>query len=110
MQNCKNVKIVSAAQQIRIHNSIALTLYVHFATAVIIENSQEIRVAPYRITELGTGEFVDESFDSTKYSNLTDSWNKCINIQDFDCVIGESPNWSVLPESEWIDFSIKNIH
>lgn len=107
MRNCVNTKFVAAAQQIRIHDSTKLTLHVYPSTAVIIENCSGMRVAPYRIAELGIGEIIDTSFDIGKYLNSNDAWNQCTKIQDFDCVVGESPNWLKLQESEWIQFQLK---
>lgn len=101
MRNCERMSLVAAAQQVRIHDSTALRLYIHVDTAVIIEGCSGVEVAPYRLAEAG-------SLDA-KYSRNSEEALKCAKIQDFDCVVGESPNWKVMDQALWKEFHALNV-
>lgn len=104
LHNCQNMCLVASAQQIRLHDSKNLKLYLSEFSAVIIENCQEIGLAPYKISEDLT-EFITSDFPGFKSFN-TDS---LALVQDFECVVGKSPNWYPIERNEWRSFSVKNL-
>ncbi|VDM62466.1 unnamed protein product [Angiostrongylus costaricensis] len=85
MYDCARSKIFATAQQIRIHNSYDLRIHAGVRAAVIIESCANISMAPYRYS----------------YVEVPDG-NAWMRPNDFDWLAeGQSPNWMVVPESEW---------
>ncbi|KHJ85614.1 tubulin binding cofactor [Oesophagostomum dentatum] len=96
MHNCIRSQIFAVAQQLRIHTSNELRLHVAVRAAVIIEACTGIRMAPYRVT------FNDEPVEAPP----GDAWK---HPRDFDWLAeGQSPNWSIAPETEWETAVIKS--
>lgn len=95
LRNCHNTTLVASAQQIRIHDTTDLTLYTSVRGSVIIENCRNVRVGPYR---------VQSSNEPTASHSLFNS--ELPPISDFDAPTGNSPNWTVIPESQWQTFSL----
>ncbi|PIO73180.1 tubulin binding cofactor [Teladorsagia circumcincta] len=95
--DCTKSQIFATAQQLRIHNSHELRLHVGVRAAVIIESCNNIRMAPYRVI------FNNENVETPP----GDAWTR---PNDFDWLAeGQSPNWTVAPESEWETHTLSEI-
>jgi len=135
VQKCSRMKLVAAAQQIRIHDSRDLTLYVHFGSAVIIgdysclqitaltfigsEGCTGIKLAPYLLStsqEHLAKDPLGRYFTADARSRCATGMLMCLCfvrspttttlVMDFDCVTGKSPNWSLLGEGEFEEFTL----
>ena len=97
VNNCNNVKVVVACQQLRIHASSNLELYVHVNGKIIIENCTGVRVAPYNLKYEG----VEKDFLESQLKMDVNNWN---SVDDFDWLISSkhSPNWSLIPAEQII--------
>ncbi|KAM1583053.1 hypothetical protein ACFX10_030705 [Malus domestica] len=85
---------VMASHQIRIHNAKTSDFYLRVRSRPIIEHSCGVRFAPYYLTYKGIEEELREA-------NLDEETEKWSNVDDFLWLRAvQSPNWSVLPESE----------
>lgn len=102
MKDCEECDFVLACRQLRIHQTLNCRLGLHVASSPIIEHSTGICVAPYPLdyTEL-TDEF--------RKSGLHRDINLWSEVEDFSHpnkrLTTGSPNWSILPESEWSTIS-----
>ncbi|MFH4975633.1 hypothetical protein AB6A40_002342 [Gnathostoma spinigerum] len=89
-RDCSELTLVAAAQQIRFHTSHHLHLYIAVKGAIIIEDCDDVSVAPYRMKG-----------STLNYTN--ENWK---NVQDFNwlSVDEKNPNWYVADEREWVQF------
>lgn len=91
---CTNCTIASAARQIRIHDTFHCDLYLHVPSGAIIENSKQIRVAPYNLG----GDDIEKQFKEAQLDASNNQWD---SITDFNWLrIQQSPNWSILPKEQ----------
>uniref|UniRef100_A0A0N5AQ12 C-CAP/cofactor C-like domain-containing protein n=1 Tax=Syphacia muris TaxID=451379 RepID=A0A0N5AQ12_9BILA len=91
IRGCSGVTIVAAAQQIRIHDSHDLELHIAVRGAVIIENCDGIKVAPYKVRNI-------------KLDWENDNWK---DVKDFDWLSSEqNPHWSIMDVSLWKTFDL----
>uniref|UniRef100_A0A915PUY1 C-CAP/cofactor C-like domain-containing protein n=1 Tax=Setaria digitata TaxID=48799 RepID=A0A915PUY1_9BILA len=92
MRDCKDLTVAVAAQQLRIHDSHQIRLYVEVCGALIIEDCDGIEVAPYNVTGL-------------QQNPQNDNWR---NVQDFSWLSTKecSPNWKVMEEGFTKGFSL----
>ncbi|KNA15848.1 hypothetical protein SOVF_094340 [Spinacia oleracea] len=87
---------VLASHQIRIHNARRCDFYLRVRSHPIIEDSSEVRFAPYCLHYDG----IEEDLTESRLDEETGSWE---NVDDFKWLRAvQSPNWSVLPENERI--------
>ncbi|XP_021762746.1 tubulin-folding cofactor C-like [Chenopodium quinoa] len=87
---------VLASHQIRIHNARKCDFYLRVRSHPIIEDSSEVRFAPYCLQYDG----IEEDLRESRLDEETGSW---ANVDDFKWLRAvQSPNWSVLPEHERI--------
>lgn len=99
--NCTDCKFVFGCQQLRLHTSHYCDLYMHVTCRAIIEDCDNINVAPY-IYENMENDFIDAGLDLNK-----NNWN---DVADFNWLSSnvESPNWKrIAPEqriSDWESF------
>ncbi|XP_074316208.1 tubulin-folding cofactor C-like [Silene latifolia] len=85
---------VLASHQIRIHNARECDFYLRVRSRPIIEDSSGVRFAPYCLKYEGSEDDLRES----KLDEETGNW---ANVDDFKWLRAlQSPNWSILPESE----------
>lgn len=100
VDNCEDVTLVVACQQLRMHGSNALDVYMHVTTGAIIEQCRNVRVAPYSLDGLHS-----DAFDAVGLHSDRNRWDK---VDDFDwlAVDKPSPNWSQLPIGDRKTFSI----
>jgi hypothetical protein len=95
LQNCTNCTIMIAARQVRIHTSTNCDFYLYTRSDPIIEHCSDIRVAPYDFTY----DHIDKHFTMAQFdASKNQDWCK---VKDFNWLKQEqSPNWSILPESD----------
>lgn len=87
---------VMASHQIRIHHAKGTDFYLRVRSRPIIEDCSAVRFAPYC---LGYNE-IDRDL---KKSNLDEETGNWANVDDFKWLRAvQSPNWSILPESDRI--------
>ncbi|VDK41002.1 unnamed protein product [Taenia asiatica] len=94
LQDCVNCHFVLACRQLRVHRTRGTRFDVFVASAPIIEDSTDLSVGPWN-----GGRSTREVLGAVNH------WKE---VQDFSCPTlitakaSESPNWSPLPEKEWI--------
>ncbi|XP_074316716.1 tubulin-folding cofactor C-like [Silene latifolia] len=87
---------VLASHQIRIHNARECDFYLRVRSRPIIEDSSGVRFAPYCLQYEG----IDDDLKESKLDEETGNW---ANVDDFKWLRAlQSPNWSILPETERI--------
>ena len=87
---------VLASHQIRIHNARRCDFYLRVRSHPIIEDSSEMRFAPYCFQYKG----IEEDLRESRLDEETGYW---ANVDDFKWLRAvQSPNWSVIPENERI--------
>ncbi|KAG5442314.1 Tubulin-specific chaperone C [Clonorchis sinensis] len=98
IENCVGCDFILACRQLRIHSTSDSRLGLHMASRPIIEHSSGLHVAPYPI------HYPDLSADLL-LAGLSEDVNFWREVEDFSHpnkrMTTGSPNWSVLPESEW---------
>ncbi|KAJ1687192.1 hypothetical protein LUZ63_018582 [Rhynchospora breviuscula] len=88
---------VLASHQIRIHHAKATDFFLRVRSRPIIEDSNRVRFAPYRLTYEGIE-------DELKESGLGEETGNWANVDDFKWLRAvQSPNWSLIPEEEWLE-------
>ncbi|XP_063702089.1 tubulin-specific chaperone C [Culicoides brevitarsis] len=95
VENCKNTTFQIACQQLRLHSSRECDIYLHVTSRGIIEDSSEIRVAPYSLNYDG----ISQDWIESKLPHDRNNWN---DIADFNWLSAEqkSPNWNVIEEAK----------
>lgn len=87
---------VLASHQIRIHNARRCDFYLRVRSHPIIEDSSEVRFAPYCLQYDG----IEEDLRESRLDEETGNW---ANVDDFKWLRAvQSPNWSILPDVERI--------
>ncbi|WVY94900.1 hypothetical protein V8G54_033988 [Vigna mungo] len=85
---------VTASHHIRIHSAKKSDFYLRVRSKPIIKASNGMRFAPYCLSYPG----IEEDLRSAGIDTETGNWE---NVDDFQWLRAvQSPNWSVLPESE----------
>lgn len=102
MNNLKNVKLIIACHQLRIHESYDCDFYVHLGSRAIIENCSNVKFAQYSWSYSGLSEDFNKSSLNFEQSN----W-KCIDDFNWLNQNKESPNWSFLDESKRLKWTTK---
>lgn len=97
-ENCSNVKLVIACQQLRLHSSSNIHIYLHVTSRAIMEDCSNVLIAPYNFKYDG----LDDDFVKAGLDQSTNNWT---SIDDFNWlnIQKESPNWKVLQEHERIN-------
>lgn len=103
--DCTNCYLIIACQQLRLHSSTNIHIYLHVTSRAIMEDCKNVLIAPYNLIYEGIGEdFITSGLDMN-----TNNWTA---IDDFNWLNTEvkSPNWSVLDENErisdWKNFTL----
>ncbi|XP_060532518.1 tubulin-specific chaperone C [Cylas formicarius] len=94
-ERCNDCTFVIACQQLRLHGSARVDIYLHVTSRAIMEDCDAIRVAPYNWNYEGLdGHFEEASLDS--------SLNNWRGIDDFNWLNAEkrSPHWCEIEEGE----------
>ncbi|KAJ4796537.1 Tubulin-folding cofactor C [Rhynchospora pubera] len=90
---------VLASHQIRIHHAKATDFFLRVRSRPIIEDSNRVRFAPYRLTYEG----IEEELKESGLGEETGNW---ANVDDFKWLRAvQSPNWSLIPEEEWLEIA-----
>lgn len=95
IDKCQDSKLALACQQLRMHSSNKCDIYLHVTSTGIIEDSSNIRVAPYNFLY----EDIDKHFAVSSLDTKTNNWDK---LNDFNWLAADiqSPNWSVLDQKQ----------
>lgn len=95
--NCTNCKFIFGCQQLRLHTSHHCDLYMHVTCRAIIEDCNNINIAPYNYTYANLDDdFVKAGLDMTK-----NNWN---DVADFNWLSTDvhSPNWQEIASDQHI--------
>lgn len=97
IEDCLDCIFVLAGQQMRIHNTHHCDFYIHVTSKAIIEDSKEVRFAPYnwRYCE------IERHFQLAELDMNRNNWDI---IDDFNWLASDkpSPNWRVIKDNEQI--------
>lgn len=105
-ENCENSILVIACQQLRLHSSKNIQIYLHVTSRAIMEDCTEIHVAPYNWKYDG----IENDFQKANLNMFINNW-KCFD--DFNWLNEKhSPNWKEIKEEDqikdWNLFLLKN--
>lgn len=103
--NCTNCKFVFGCQQLRLHTSHHCDLYMHVTCRAIIEDCNNINVAPYNYTYANLDDdFVKAGLDITK-----NNWQ---DVADFNWLSRDmqSPNWHCIASDQRISCWNQYLH
>lgn len=91
VDKCSNCKIVTACQQLRMHTSTNIDIYLHVTSKGIIEDCSAIRTAPYNLLY----EDLEKHFNVSLLNRNKNNWE---HLDDFDWLAPDipSPNWSMI--------------
>ncbi|KRT80132.1 hypothetical protein AMK59_7210 [Oryctes borbonicus] len=96
-ENCENCTFVIACQQLRLHSSKNVNIYLHVTSRAIMEDCNRIFIAPYNLEY----DNIEEDFKESGLDRRINNWT---SIDDFNWlkVDKKSPNWDVLEDAERI--------
>ncbi|CAG9822982.1 unnamed protein product [Phaedon cochleariae] len=95
-ENCENCTLVIACQQLRLHNSRKVTIYLHVTSRAIMEDCKNILVAPYNLKYDG----IEDHFLSASLDINLNNW-RCID--DFNWLSEKhSPNWKEIEDNDMV--------
>lgn len=91
IENCKNCTFIIACQQLRLHKSENVNIYLHVTSRAIMEDCSNIYFTSYNLQY----DQIDEDFKKSGLDISINNWN-CID--DFNWLNADkaSPNWRVL--------------
>ncbi|EXB29460.1 Tubulin-specific chaperone C [Morus notabilis] len=96
IEGAEDCVFVIASHQIRIHHVKASDFYLRVRSRPIIEDTTNVRFAPYCLSYEG----IDEDLKSAGLNEETGNW---AHVDDFGWLRAvQSPNWSILPENDRI--------
>lgn len=97
-ENCHNCTFVIACQQLRLHSSKHVDIYLHVTSRAIMEDCSEIAIAPYNWIYLN----IDKDFQEAGLDKQINNW-KCID--DFNWLNAErhSPHWREMEEEKRVE-------
>lgn len=95
---CENCNLVVACQQLRLHSSTNVNIYLHVTSKAIIEECSGLRVAPYNLVYIG----INKDYETAKLNRNRNNWDR---LDDFDWLSSakSSPNWSVIPLQDRVE-------
>jgi len=101
IDQCQQCEFALACQQLRIHTSNECDFYVHITAQPIIEDSHNLRFAPYNVEY----KLKDEHIKQSGLIWTRDYWN---DVRDFNHMITgmPSPNWEIIEEEERKEWSL----
>lgn len=95
-ENCENSILVIACQQLRLHSSKNIQIYLHVTSRAIMEDCTDINVAPYNWKYFG----IEKDFEKANLSVCINNW-KCFD--DFNWLNEKhSPNWKEIKDEDQI--------
>lgn len=94
-ENCEDCTLVVACQQLRLHSSKNIKIYLHVTSKGILEDCSDIAVAPYNFSY----DTIDDDYKASGLDLTTNHWD---HLDDFNWlnVAHHSPNWHVLDEKD----------
>lgn len=97
IRECTNCTFVLPCHQLRIHSTANSHFYIHVTSKAIVEDCNNVKFAPYSWDYKN----LDEHFVKSGLMRDRNNWDK---VDDFNWLVAneQSPNWSVLKESERI--------
>ncbi|XP_050406753.1 tubulin-specific chaperone C [Patella vulgata] len=97
IRECANCVFVLSCQQLRIHTTKFTNFYIHVTSKAIIEDTSEVKFAPYNWNY----PLIEEHY---KLSGLEKKRNNWSDVDDFNWLAADehSPNWSILDLKERI--------
>lgn len=97
VENCRNLTLAVACQQLRLHSSTCVKIYLHVTSKGILEDCQEVAVAPYNFRY----ETIGEDYETSGLDLERNRWD---SLDDFNWLNVEhrSPNWYVMEEKDRI--------
>lgn len=95
-ENCENCILIIACQQLRLHASKNVEIYLHVTSRAIMEDCSAISVAPYNWIYNG----IEKDFERANLNNVVNNW-RCID--DFNWLNEKhSPNWKEIADEDQI--------
>ncbi|KAJ3658727.1 hypothetical protein Zmor_010451 [Zophobas morio] len=98
-ENCTDCTLVIACQQLRLHASKNVNIYLHVTSRAIMEDCHSIFLAPYNLKYDG----LDNDFKKSGLDKHCNNW-KCVDDFNWLNVDKPSPNWSLLDEKNIVDY------
>lgn len=95
--NCqRSVLALGGCQQLRLHSSAQLQVYMHVTSRAIVEDCHDVAVAECTWTYPGA----DVDFAKAGLTAESNNWR---DVADFNWLAADrpSPNWHALPEEQW---------
>lgn len=93
-EGCENSILVIACQQLRLHSSKNVQIYLHVTSRAIMEDCTAVSVAPYNWTYFG----IEKHFEKANLNVLVNNWQ---SVDDFNWLNEKhSPNWKIIKEEE----------
>lgn len=101
VSNCEDCVLVIACQQLRLHSSKQIKIYLHVTSRAIIEDCSEIQMAPYKLKY----DKIEEHFEK---SGLDISSNNWCSVDDFNWLKTneQSPNWCLMSEKDKVEWTV----
>lgn len=90
VQHCKDITLISASRQIRIHDTFDSTFFIYTQSRPTIEHCKGLKFAPYNATH----DNMDQWLLKCEFALERNEWE---NVQDFNWLRANSPNWSAVP-------------
>jgi len=104
LEGAENVQLWVATRQLRCHEAKGCDLALRLTSRPVVETCERVRVAPLgdAARALGGGAGQEEALRAAGLADETGRWR---DVDDFGWIKAseQSPNWSVLPESERIE-------
>lgn len=93
--NCNNSTLVIACQQLRLHSSQNIDIYLHVTSRAIMEDCSKVAIAPYNWRY----ENIDQHFLDAGLDKQVNNW-RCVD--DFNWLNAErhSPNWREMEQEK----------
>lgn len=98
-ENCHDCLLVIACQQLRLHSSKNVNIYLHVTSRAIMEDCSDIFIAPFNWTY----DDIENDFHLSKL-DMKNNWR---SVDDFNWLNTEkhSPNWHEISEEDRLDNS-----
>lgn len=93
-ENCNDCTFVIACQQLRLHSSKNIKIYLHVTSKGILEDCTDIFVAPYNFNY----EKIEEHFKIAGLDRSLNHWD-CLDDFNWLNIKQHSPNWKILDEN-----------
>lgn len=90
VQHCKDITVISASRQIRIHDTFDSTFCIYTQSRPTIEHCKGLKFAPYNASHTE----MDHWLEKCAFALERNEWE---NVQDFNWLRANSPNWSAVP-------------